>query len=315
MGLTTVILILVMFSSMGTSERLGYNGTTSDFSNYEPTHIRGGNFTSPDSGTAWNITTKTGDYWGSAYLDDVKYGLYYANKSFIANTTTGTQEAGIGTLLTLPFESGGVPIVADQDYLLVAWSKNYCAFYNTPTAGTENTQYDTLAFGAWPDPVVLGTAAEYKTYIYMDYTTATTPVTTTTLLPYVWDVTVNQTVALQGERVHVNLSIYNGSNIAHESIGFMVNGTLSNRTVTYTNDTNNFLLFTDALLGNYSITAWTNTTSGDLNWSNWSADIDEWVFVFTTTTIAPTTTVPTTTTTLSSAGNCIYFGGVYICMI
>ena len=109
---------------------------------------------------------------------------------------------------------------------------------------------------------------------------------------------VNETNVLQGVVLNVNITINNGTN-AHESIGFEINGTLGNRTNTYFNDSNSLLFFTETLEGNYSIMAWANDTSNNLNWSNTTAASDIWVNIFTT----------TTTTTLGARSGLTIVGG------
>lgn len=111
-------------------------------------------------------------------------------------------------------------------------------------------------------------------------------VTTTTIPPHITYFDINETDLPPGVPLLANITIDNGTG-EYDSIGFTYDGLLGNRTTVYGNNSNYLLWFTTGLGGNYTVTAWVNTTANTINWSNWSSSFYVNFQTTTTTTLTP----------------------------
>jgi hypothetical protein len=126
--------------------------------------ILGSQYTIPTSGTAQSITAYFRVYGGSGA--NVKAAIYTTSGVLVGQTEQRSLSySSSANWYTFNFLSGNQPsLTAGTTYVLVLWSNNDVRFYRD-TTGSVNVDYQTIAYGTWPNPATFSTSTnEYSIY-------------------------------------------------------------------------------------------------------------------------------------------------------
>lgn len=133
-------------------------------------NIRGSVFTCNDAGTADSITVAIRKIGSGGDIQD-KCALYDTNGDLVTNGG-GPEETNwiTSSFQWFTFEFTGTdPIVAAQDYVIVAWGEQIPSHFIAYDAEAGKGRYDAETYNGWPDPASFS-SEDKECSIYCNYT-------------------------------------------------------------------------------------------------------------------------------------------------